>query len=49
MPKLYNQNSLSKEVKTTGPRPETVDRLLAFSKALSITRYKNMTFDTLNN
>lgn len=48
MAKLYNE-SLPEPVKPTGPKKETINFLLSFSKALSVTRYKNMTFETLNN
>ncbi len=48
MAKLYNE-SLQEPVKPTGPKVETINFLLNFSKALSVTQYKNMTFETLNN
>ena len=48
MAQLYNE-SFPEPVKPTGPKEETVKFLLVFSKALSVTRYKNMTFETLKN
>ncbi|WP_298955244.1 hypothetical protein [uncultured Nonlabens sp.] len=48
MPKLYNE-SFPEPVKPTGPRKETIHFLLSFSKALSVTKYKNMTFETFKN
>jgi hypothetical protein len=49
MPKLYNQSSSSKRVKPAGPRPETISRILAYSKALCVHRLHNMTIETINN
>lgn len=48
MPKLYNQPS-SNSLKTSGPRPETIQRILSYSKALSVIKINQMTFETLNN
>ncbi len=48
MAKLYNE-SLPEKVTPLGPKRETIKFLLNFSKALSVTQYKNMTFETLNN
>ncbi|WP_213523281.1 hypothetical protein [Nonlabens sp.] len=48
MAQLYNE-SFPEPVKPMVPKEETVKFLLDFSKALSVTRYKNMTFETLNN
>ncbi|WP_194850361.1 hypothetical protein [Nonlabens antarcticus] len=49
MPKLYNQFSSSERVNHLGPKPETINRILAYSKALSVHRVGNMTIETLNN
>jgi hypothetical protein len=48
MAKLYKE-SFPEPVKPSGPTDKTVQLLLGFSKALSVIRYKNMTFETLNN
>lgn len=48
MAQLYNE-SFPEPVKPAGPKDETVQFLLSFSKALSITKYKNMMFENLNN
>jgi hypothetical protein len=48
MAQLYNE-SFPEPVKPAGPKDETVQFLLNFSKALSITKYKNMMFENLNN
>jgi|GEM_PF-2202628 len=49
MPKLYNQSSSSERVNQVGPRPETISRILAYSKALSVLKFNNMTMEMLNN
>jgi hypothetical protein len=49
MPKLYNQSSSSERLRSAGPRPETINRILAYSKALCVHRLHNMTIDTINN
>ncbi|SCY11111.1 hypothetical protein SAMN05192588_1200 [Nonlabens sp. Hel1_33_55] len=48
MPKLYNKPT-PESLKTSGPRPETIQRILSFSKALSVIKVNHMTFETLNN
>ncbi len=48
MAKLYKE-SLPESVKPLGPKEDTIKLLLSFSKALSISHYKNMTFEILNN
>lgn len=49
MAKLYDQQPISEPVTPHEPKPETISQILAFSRALSITKYRNMTFETLNN
>lgn len=48
MPKLYNQ-LLTNSLKKSEPRPETIQRILSYSKALSVIKINQMTFETLNN
>ncbi len=48
MAKLY-KNLHTETVKPIGPKEETLKFLLNYSKALSVTKYKGMTFETLNN
>ena len=48
MAKLYKK-PISETVKPLGPKAETLKFLLNYSKALSVTKYKSMTFETLNN
>jgi hypothetical protein len=49
MAKLYDRKPISEPVTPHEPKPETISKILGFSKALSITRYRNMIFETLNN
>lgn len=49
MAKLYDQKPLSEPVTPLEPKPETISKILGFSKALSVSTYRNMTFETLNN
>lgn len=47
MANLYvSKNFKKKELK---PRKETVDFLLNYSKALSVTKYKDISFETISN
>jgi hypothetical protein len=48
MAKLYKK-SIAETVKPPGPKEETLKFLLNYSRALSVCKYKNMTFETLNN
>ncbi|MGJ8684390.1 MAG: hypothetical protein ACSHWW_07195 [Nonlabens sp.] len=48
MAKLYNE-SIPERVAPLGPKDDTVKFLLNFSKALSVMKIQNMTFETLNN
>ena len=48
MAKLYKE-SIPERVTPLGPKDDTVKYLLNFSKALSVIKIKNMTFETLNN
>lgn len=48
MAKLYNE-SLPEQVRPSGPRKETIQMLLNYSKALSVHKYNDMVFETLNN
>jgi len=48
MAKLYKKY-IAETVKPLGPKDETLKFLLSYSKALSVNRYKNMTFETFNN
>ncbi|MBL7473451.1 hypothetical protein [Robertkochia sediminum] len=47
MANLYiSESSKQKQLK---PRKETIRFLLDYSKALSVTKYKEMTFETISN
>ncbi|WP_344786524.1 hypothetical protein [Postechiella marina] len=48
MAKLY-PNKFIKESNDLKPKEETVHFLLNYSKALSVTKYKNMEFESLLN
>lgn len=48
MAKLYSEHSPEK-VKKMSPRKETIDFLLNYSKALKISRYKKMQFESIQN
>ena len=47
MAKLYFKNL--KELKRLNPNKETIDFILAYSKALRIVTYNNMKFEILQN
>ncbi len=47
MANLYISNSSKK--KELKPKKETVDFLLNYSKALSVTKYQKMIFETISN
>ncbi|MGB5980663.1 MAG: hypothetical protein WBG46_00835 [Nonlabens sp.] len=49
MAKLYDQKPLSKQVNPLEPKEATLKKIIAFSNSFSVTKYKNMTFDTINN
>ncbi len=49
MAKLYDSKPPKHQLNSLEPKTETIQRILGFSKALSISRYKNMTFETINN
>ena len=48
MAKLYSEHLL-KKVKKMSPKKETVDFLLNYSKALKVSQYKKMQFESFQN
>lgn len=48
MAKLYSENS-PKKAKTRNPKKETIMFLLNYSKALKVSKYKNLEFETFLN
>jgi hypothetical protein len=49
MGKLYTKSSKGEHLRNLNPKKETIRFLLNYSKALRITEYKSMKFDTLLN
>ncbi len=49
MGKLYTKSSQEGNFKNLNPKKETLQFLLNYSKALRITRYQKLQFDTLLN
>lgn len=49
MGKLYTKSSKEEKLQNLNPKKETVRFLLNYSKALRITEYQKMKFDTLLN
>ena len=47
MANLYISESFKKQ--ELKPRKETIDFLLNYSKALSVTKYKELSFETISN
>ena len=49
MAKLYDPKPLSKQVNPLQPKESTIRNIMAFSRSYSVTKYKNMSFDTFKN
>ncbi len=49
MAKLYDPKPLSKQVNPLQPKESTIRNIMAFSASYSVTKYKNISFDTFKN
>ncbi|MCF4101485.1 hypothetical protein L1I30_07400 [Gillisia sp. M10.2A] len=49
MKNLYTKPSKEEQLKNMNPKKETIQFLLSYSKALCITEYQKMKFDTVLN
>ncbi len=49
MNELYSESSPDKKATMYNPKDETISFLIAYSKALSITSYKSIHFETIMN